>query len=69
MIVVPDDFPSVFDGSAAQDKARALGAVRVYTERGADDENELVRRIGDAKVAISAPTPISPTRCCAPAPT
>jgi phosphoglycerate dehydrogenase-like enzyme len=53
MIVVPDDFPSVFEGSAAQDKARALGALRVYTERGADDENELARRIGGAKVAIN----------------
>lgn len=53
MIVVPDDFPSVFEGSAAHARARELGAVRVYTERGADDENELARRIGDAQIAIN----------------
>ena len=53
MIVVPDDFPSVFQGSAAQERAKALGSVRVFTERGADDEAELVRRIGDARVAIN----------------
>src|SRR5258708_36846131 len=53
MIVVPDDFPSVFEGSAAHEKARALGAVRVYTERGADDETELARRIGAAQIAIN----------------
>jgi phosphoglycerate dehydrogenase-like enzyme len=53
MIVVPDDFPSVFEGSAAHERARALGEVRVYTERGADDESELARRIGQARVAIN----------------
>jgi len=53
MIVVPDDFPSVFEGSAAHEKARALGAVRVYTERGAHDETELARRIGAAQIAIN----------------
>ncbi|HEV2009305.1 MAG TPA: NAD(P)-dependent oxidoreductase [Burkholderiales bacterium] len=53
MIVVPDDFPSVFEGSVAQPKAEALGALRVYTERGADDETELARRIGAAQVAIN----------------
>src|SRR6185295_17232108 len=53
MIVVPDDFPSVFDGSAAHERARTLGEVRVFTERGADDEAELARRIGSARVAIN----------------
>jgi phosphoglycerate dehydrogenase-like enzyme len=53
MIVVPDDFPSVFEGSAAHDRAQALGTVRVYTGRGADDEHELARRIGTAKIAIN----------------
>ncbi len=53
MIVVPDDFPSVFEGSAAHARACEMGAVRVYTERGADDENELTRRIGDAQIAIN----------------
>lgn len=53
MIVVPDDFPSLFEGTVAHDKARSLGAVRVYTERGADDETELARRIGTAQIAIN----------------
>ena len=53
MIVVPDDFPSVFQGSAAQERAKALGALRVFSERGADGEQELIRRIGDARVAIN----------------
>jgi phosphoglycerate dehydrogenase-like enzyme len=53
MIVVPDDFPSVFEGSAAHERAKRLGDVRVFTERGADDEAELIRRIGSARVAIN----------------
>jgi len=53
MIVVPDDFPSVFEGSAAHTRARELGAVRIYTERGADAEDELARRIDSAKIAIN----------------
>ena len=57
MIVVPDDFPSVFQGSAAQERAKALGAVRVYSERGADQDQELIRRIGDARVAINPGAP------------
>ena len=54
MIAVPDDFPSVFEGSAAHERAKASGEVRVYTERGADDEAELARRIGRASVNIRA---------------
>ena len=53
MIVVPDDFPSVFAGSQAHERIRTLGDVRVFSERGADDERELIRRIGAAKVAIN----------------
>jgi phosphoglycerate dehydrogenase-like enzyme len=53
MIAVPDDFPSVFEGSAAHDRARALGEVRVHTARGADDESELARRVGNAAVAVN----------------
>lgn len=53
MIVVPDDFPSVFEGSAAHERARALGEVRVHAERGAEDEAELMRRVGSADVAIN----------------
>ena len=53
MIVVPDDFPSVFEGSAAHERAKRLGDVRVFTQRGADDEAELIRRIGSARIAIN----------------
>ena len=45
-IVVPDDFPAVFEGSVAHERAKALGAVRVCGERGADNAAELARRIG-----------------------
>lgn len=53
MIVVPDDFPSVFAGSQAHERVRNLGDVQVFSERGADDERELIRRIGAARVAIN----------------
>src|SRR2546427_1486465 len=52
-IVVPDDFPSVFENSVAHAKSRALGDVRVITARGADDEAELSKRIGRASIAIN----------------
>jgi D-3-phosphoglycerate dehydrogenase len=53
LIVVPDDFPTVFDGSAAHQRALKLGTLRVCSERGADDAAELARRIGDATVAVN----------------
>jgi D-3-phosphoglycerate dehydrogenase len=53
LIVVPDDFPSVFEGTPAHERARRLGEVRVFTARGADDEAELIRRIDRARVAIN----------------
>jgi phosphoglycerate dehydrogenase-like enzyme len=53
VIVVPDDFPSVFEGSVAHDRLKKAGDVAVFTERGADNEQELVRRIGRAGVAIN----------------
>ena len=53
LIVVPDDFPSVFEGTPAHERARRLGEVRVFTARGADDEAELIRRNDRARVAIN----------------
>ena len=53
LIVVPDDFPSVFEGSEAHERATSFGVVRVCTERGADDEAELARRIGGARIAVN----------------
>jgi phosphoglycerate dehydrogenase-like enzyme len=52
-IVVPDDFPSVFAGSAAESKLRARGDIAVFSERGAENEAELIRRIGDARAVIN----------------
>jgi D-3-phosphoglycerate dehydrogenase / 2-oxoglutarate reductase len=53
LITVPDDFPSVFEHSAAHEAARKLGDTIVYPARGADDEQELIKRIGRARVAIN----------------
>ena len=53
LIVVPDDFPSVFTGSAAEPALRALGDVTIFAGRGAENEDELIRRIGGATAAIN----------------
>ena len=53
LIAVPDDFPSVFEGSAAHERAKKIGETRVVTARGADDEAELIKRIGRARVAVN----------------
>jgi len=52
-IVVPDDFPSVFKGTPAEERLRKLGEMRVFAERGADEEAELIRRIDRARVAVN----------------
>jgi phosphoglycerate dehydrogenase-like enzyme len=53
LVVVPDDFPSVFESTPAHKRCQALGETRVFTPRGADDEAELIKRIGRARVAIN----------------
>jgi D-3-phosphoglycerate dehydrogenase len=53
LIVVPDDFPSVFKGTPAEQRCGRLGETRVFVERGADDETELARRLDGARVAIN----------------
>src|ERR671910_2574211 len=53
LIVVPDDFPSVFDKTAAHTRCQQLGETRVYPARGADEEAELIKRIDRARVAIN----------------
>jgi phosphoglycerate dehydrogenase-like enzyme len=53
VIVVPDDFPTVFNGTPAHERCKTLGDTRVYIERGADEEAELIRRIGYARYAIN----------------
>jgi phosphoglycerate dehydrogenase-like enzyme len=52
-IVVPDDFPAALTGTVAERQLRALGDVTVYSERGADNEAELIRRIGDAEIVVN----------------
>ena len=42
LIVVPDDFPSVFEGTPAHERCKALGDLRVFSQRGADDEAVLI---------------------------
>ena len=52
-IVVPDDFPMVLSGTRAEPMLRALGDVDIYTERGAHEEGELIRRVQNADAVIS----------------
>jgi D-3-phosphoglycerate dehydrogenase len=52
-IVVPDDFPAVLTGSPAEPRLRAIGDLTVHTERGADREAELARRVGDAEIVVN----------------
>ncbi len=50
---MPDDFPPALSGTPAEALLRAIGDVRVFTDRGADQEPELARRVGDAEVVIN----------------
>jgi D-3-phosphoglycerate dehydrogenase len=52
-IVVPDDFPLLLTGTPAERRLRALGDVVIFTERGANEEDELIRRIDGAGVVVS----------------
>ncbi|OLB07180.1 MAG: hypothetical protein AUH14_04060 [Candidatus Rokubacteria bacterium 13_2_20CM_69_15_1] len=52
-MVVPDDFPSVFEGTPAHERLKKLGETRVYTARGADDDAELIRRIDGARAVLN----------------
>jgi phosphoglycerate dehydrogenase-like enzyme len=52
-IVVPDDFPSVFAGSGAAATLARLADVVIYSERGADREDELMERIAGADVVVN----------------
>ena len=52
-ITIPDDFPSVFNGTSAHERCKKIGETKVYTARGADEDAELIRRIDDARIAIN----------------
>src|SRR5207247_10931751 len=45
--------PSVLAGTEANERAKKRGEVRVFSERGADDERELIRRVGAATAAVN----------------
>jgi D-3-phosphoglycerate dehydrogenase len=51
-IVVPDDEPPVFAGTAEEERLRELGQVRVYDSRALSDE-ELLNRIADAEIVLN----------------
>jgi phosphoglycerate dehydrogenase-like enzyme len=53
LCVVPDDFPSVFEGTPAHERLKKLGETRVYTQRGADDPDELIKRLDGAHAAVN----------------
>ncbi|HSE96574.1 MAG TPA: phosphoglycerate dehydrogenase [Methylomirabilota bacterium] len=52
-IVVPDDYPPALTSSTAEGRLRGLGKVTIHTARGADREDELIRRIGQAEVVVN----------------
>jgi phosphoglycerate dehydrogenase-like enzyme len=52
-LVVPDDFPPALTGSTAEARLRALGELSIHTERGADREDELIRRVADAEIVVN----------------
>ncbi len=52
-IVVPDDFPLAITGTPAEARLRTLGDVAIFTERGAENEAELIRRLGGARAALN----------------
>ena len=51
-IVVPDDYPLLLSGTPAETRLRALGDVTIYTERGANEEDDLIRRIAVAEAVV-----------------
>lgn len=52
LVVVPDDFPSIFSGTAACRHLAELAELKIYTEKAAD-EAELKKRIAEAEVVIN----------------
>jgi D-3-phosphoglycerate dehydrogenase len=52
-IVVPDDFPATLTGTQAERQLRALGDVTIHTERGADRDAELIRRVAEAEIVLN----------------
>jgi D-3-phosphoglycerate dehydrogenase len=51
-ITIPDDFPPVVTGSAAEKKIRSLGELKIYCSK-AETEAELIERLKDSEVVFS----------------
>jgi len=51
-IIIPDDFPPVVTGSAAEEKIRPLGELEIYCSK-AETEDELLERLKESEVVIS----------------
>jgi D-3-phosphoglycerate dehydrogenase len=51
-ITIPDDFPPVVSGSAAEEKIRSLGELNIYCRK-AETEDELIERLKESEVVIS----------------
>lgn len=52
LTVIPDDFPAVFTTSNQMDRLAAVGEVRGYADRAAD-EAELIRRLAGAQAVVN----------------
>lgn len=52
LVVVPDDFPSIFSGTEAHERLKEKAEVKVYTEKAATPE-ELRERLAGAFVAVN----------------
>jgi D-3-phosphoglycerate dehydrogenase len=51
-ITIPDDFPIAVSGSAAEEKIKALGELKIYCRK-AETEDELIERLKESEVVIS----------------
>jgi len=51
-ITIPDDFPPVVSGSAAEGKIRSLGELKIYCSK-AETEEEIIERLKKSEVVIS----------------
>jgi len=57
-ITIPDDFPPVVTGSAAEKEIRSLGELKIFCSK-AETEDELIERLKESEVALSTrPSPI-----------
>jgi D-3-phosphoglycerate dehydrogenase len=51
-IVVPDDFPPAISGTAAEDKLREIGEVKIYNSK-AESREELIARVKEFEAIIN----------------